>query len=278
MWRRVASQSPRVASGPKNDYIKAFTALGQMLRDGRSLSGHERNCCFLNTRDNRFATVSAASGLDFADDGRAIGLADWDHDGDVDVWLANRTGPRLRFMRNDSQGTASFVTIKLTGTQCNRDAIGARLELHMKPPAEDDEPYALKLIRTVHAGRGFMSQASKRIHFGVGACSVDKLVVRWPDGDLEQFEDIRTGHHYEITQGSRQAYAWTRPTTASTLKPSTLEATASSSQARIVVSGRLPMPAIDFTSIPGGSKSGRGSPHLGQRLVDKLPALHQGVD
>ena len=73
MWRRVASQSPQTAGGPNTEYIKAFTALGQMLRDGRSLSGQERNCCFLNTQDNRFATVSAASGLDFADDGRAIG-------------------------------------------------------------------------------------------------------------------------------------------------------------------------------------------------------------
>ena len=75
MWRRVASQSPQAASGPNEAYIKAFSALGLMLRDGRSLSGHERHCCFLNTRDDHFATVSAATGLDFPDDGRAITAA-----------------------------------------------------------------------------------------------------------------------------------------------------------------------------------------------------------
>ena len=178
MWRRVASQSPQYASGPKNAYVKAFAALVQMLRDGRSLSGHERHCCFLNTRDGRFATVSAASGLDFSEDGRAIGLTDWDHDGDIDVWLANRTGPRLRFMRNDCRGKTRFITFKLTGTKCNRDAVGARLELLLAQPSKDSRENALKLIRTVHAGRGFMSQASKRIHFGLGTCTVVKLVVR----------------------------------------------------------------------------------------------------
>ncbi len=258
MWRRVASQSPQVASGPNNDYIKAFTALGKMLRDGRSLSGHERNCCFLNTGDGRFATVSAASGLDFDDDGRAIGLTDWDHDGDLDVWLTNRTAPRLRFMRNDLANSQNFVTVKLTGSRCNRDAVGARLELHLT--ADDQRDF--KLIRTVHAGRGFMSQASKRIHFAAGPAKVKQLVVLWPGGEVERFSGIQSGNHYEITQGTEEAVVWTRPATTISLNPSTLSGTSPTGQARLVVSARLPMPAIDFTSIQSDPKQLADSPTL----------------
>ena len=65
----------------------------RLLREGHSFSGHERNCVFLNDSGNRFSDISAVSGLDFPDDGRGVSVTDWDHDGDLDVWLANRTGP-----------------------------------------------------------------------------------------------------------------------------------------------------------------------------------------
>ena len=45
---------------------------------GASWSGRERNCCFVNTTDGRFADASAVSGLDFADDGRSLVVTDWD--------------------------------------------------------------------------------------------------------------------------------------------------------------------------------------------------------
>ena len=54
-------------------YDVGWKALNTMLRAGRSLSGHERNCCFLNTRGQRFADISAAANLDFDDDGEVDG-------------------------------------------------------------------------------------------------------------------------------------------------------------------------------------------------------------
>ena len=107
-----------------------------MLAQGRSFSGHERNCCFLNTISDRraagrFADISASSGLDFPDDGRAVALVDWDLDGRIDLWTANRNAPRLRLMRNQTNRANRFVAIRLrgNGTTSNRDAIGARVEV-----------------------------------------------------------------------------------------------------------------------------------------------------
>ena len=81
--------------------------LAQMLNTGRSFSGRERHCVFLNTGDDegeiaRFANVSAVTGLDLPDDGRAVAVVDWDHDGDLDLWISNRNAPRLRLLRTDT--------------------------------------------------------------------------------------------------------------------------------------------------------------------------------
>jgi len=102
-----------------------------MMLEGRSFSGHERNCCYLNcgafpAAQERFANISAASGLDFPDDGRALVTMDWDQDGDLDIWTANRNAPRLRFLQNELKNPHHSLSLQLegNGTTVNRDAIG----------------------------------------------------------------------------------------------------------------------------------------------------------
>ena len=53
---------------------------------------------------------------------------------DLDMWLHNRTGPRPRFMCNqtnpsDKKQSDNFIAIQLRGTRSNRDAIGCRVEI-----------------------------------------------------------------------------------------------------------------------------------------------------
>lgn len=233
------------------------------MREGRSLSGQERHCCFLNTRDGRFATISAASGLDFPEDGRALGLTDWDHDGDTDVWIANRTGPRLRMMRNDLD-EGRFVTVLLRGTTCNRDAIGARLELSLTAgQAAGGSPPPRRLVRTLAAGHGFLSQGSKRVHFGIApGQQVEKLTIRWPDGKIDEFPQVTLNRHYVATQGQAELVEWRRPATTLALAQRELPGAPLSRQSRVVVNGRLPMPAIDYREIQPGTKPSSAAPLL----------------
>ena len=156
--------------------------LYELLRRGHSFSGHERHCCFLNTGGGRFANISAVSGFDLPDDGRSISLVDWDSDGDLDTWLVNRNGPQVRFLKNESSSGFHFVLVRLQGTKCNRDAIGARLEILLNDRAKT------KLIRTLRAGDGYMAQSSKWIHVGLGNVSeIDRMLVHWPGGRKESF-------------------------------------------------------------------------------------------
>ncbi len=219
-----------------------------MIKQGRSFSGHERNCCFLNTGRERFATVSAVSGLDFADDARCLAVVDWDHDGDLDVWLANRNAPRLRFMRNDTPTDNHYLSLRLVGngTTSNRDAIGARVEVILNSGESN------RLIRTVRAGEGFLSQSSKWLHFGLGnAKSVEKVIVRWPGGAVEEYIGLRANGRYRLQQDSGRPLRVDTGERLLSLRPSTVETPSSSRVARIPLVTRLRMPSLSYTTLAG---------------------------
>ncbi|MEK6677403.1 MAG: ASPIC/UnbV domain-containing protein [Planctomycetota bacterium] len=169
----------------------------KLMHQGYSWSGHERKCCYLNLGDSTFANISATSGLDFDDDGRAMAVCDWDQDGDLDVWLKNRTGPQLRFMRNDGPAEQRFLDIQLVGKSCNRDAIGAVVELHAG---------SKKFTRTITCGDGYLSGSSKWLHFGLtGAEPVNLVKIRWPGGETQSFADLPLNRRYRIEQDSPTA-------------------------------------------------------------------------
>ena len=176
-----------------DQYSAAWQAIMQLVREGSSWSGHERNCAYLN-EGGTFANASHVSGLDFTDDGRAFGVTDWDHDGDLDIWFRNRTAPRLRLMLNQSslESRNRTVMIKLVGAGANRDAVGAVVDLHLKGR---DAP----ITRSVRAGEMFLSQSGKWLHFGVSdETEVEAVDVLWPGGARTTVKDIAPGGRYVI--------------------------------------------------------------------------------
>ncbi len=191
-----------------------------MFAGGRSFSGNERNCCYLNTSSSskgagRFANISGSSGLDFPDDGRALAVTDWDQDGDLDLWTSNRSAPRLRFLKNNSPNQKDFLAIRLVGDgkDTNSDAIGARIEVFLtnksngkSQAGNTNSQKNNRIIKTVRAGEGFLSQSSKWVHFGIPLMSnIQKVVVHWPGGKKETFTDVDAGNRYFLVQHSGTA-------------------------------------------------------------------------
>lgn len=83
-----------------------------------SLSGSERNHLFVKSQDGAFVDVSGNSGLDLANDGRSIGVFDFDRDGLQDFLLTNANGQTLSLFRNQIGKMAEknqFVAIRLVG-------------------------------------------------------------------------------------------------------------------------------------------------------------------
>ena len=219
-----------------------------MIARGSSFSGNERHCVFLNTGTDRFADVSSATTLDFLDDGRAVALTDWDGDGDIDFWLANRTSPRLRLIRNDLPNKNAHVALLLRGVSCNRDAIGARVEIDLASKRGQR-----RLIETVRAGSGFLTQSSRWLHFGVSPHElVTRVRVRWPGSkSWEEIVDVIPGARYEVIEGTGTARKVAHRSSDSALKPVTLELPAAESKTRVVLSRPVPVAPLDFENFSG---------------------------
>ena len=57
-----------------------------MFGQGFSFSGYERDPLYLNLNGKKFTDISGVSGIDSITDGRAGVFADFDNDGDLDVF------------------------------------------------------------------------------------------------------------------------------------------------------------------------------------------------
>ena len=99
-------------------------------------------------------------------------------------------------LRNELNPDHHYVAFLLEGTECNRDAIGARIEVVV---AGDAAPR----VKTLRAGEGFLSQSSKWIHFGLGKESeVRSLEIRWPSGRTQTLERVTPDRVLKIEEPS----------------------------------------------------------------------------
>ena len=214
----------------------------KLVRGGHSWSGGEANRFFLNAANGRFYEMSSLAGLDHLADGRGLAVVDWDHDGKLDLWYRNRSAPRLRLMMNRRASDPS-IAIRLVGKTCNRDGIGAVVELS---PAATGQ----RLVRSVRAGDLFLSQSSKWLHFGIGGDGADPMraEVLWPGGEREVFSGITSGGRFVLVQGAGTAQVWQAPAprAASALDADDLEIPRDSGRARIILPSRIPMAPIRF--------------------------------
>jgi len=255
-WRRVAPQIPEDGLKPTATpgYTRNFRDLNDLISQGKSFSGYERNALFLNRAGQGFAEAGALLRADFEDDARAVAMADWDRDGDLDVWITNRTAPQVRLLRNNYPSANSSVSIRLIGNgeTTNCDAIGARLTLWRTSAPK------LKQIRTIHAGDGFLAQSSAWAHFGIGPSEGElALSVRWPGGETESFSDLKGGARYTITQGQGIVeLAPAAPLSPPNISPESVSTFVSDLGNRgLWVANQVPFPELSYTGPDGAMRS-----------------------
>lgn len=166
-----------------------------MFSEGFSFSGYERNPLYLNLGRRKFLDISGVSGIDHIGDGRAAVFADFDNDGDLDVFVTTIQGDAHLLFRNNVGQDRNFLRVMLEGGPgVGRDAFGAVVRLRTS---------AGTLTKIRDGGAGFLSQHDPRLLFGLGSAErVEEVEVTWPNGEVERFPGARAGETLLLRQGS----------------------------------------------------------------------------
>jgi hypothetical protein len=155
----------------------------------------QRKVIYRNQGNGRFADISERLGSPVTDPkaGRGSAFGDFDNDGQMDVAIANVNDLPDLFRLSGRTGH-HWTTLKLVGTKSNRNAIGARVRSVAGGVTQWEE---------VRGGGSYMSQNDFRVHFGLAAATrLDRVEVRWPNGNEEVWENLAVDAFHALKEGS----------------------------------------------------------------------------
>jgi hypothetical protein len=149
---------------------------------------------FLNDGKGHFADLSKQVGDYFKEPhvGRGVAWCDYDNDGHADLAISNN-GESGYLLHNESKTPYHWLRLVLQGTKSNRDAVGAKVTLHLGPR---------QLVRHRKGGGSYLSASDPRLLIGVGAATtVDRVDIRWPSGLVQQIGPLDVDKGYLVIEG-----------------------------------------------------------------------------
>ncbi len=155
------------------------------------------NFLYLNDGEGDFDKIMGGVVTQHADTSAAVASADFDRDGDLDVFVANwGANDPNRFYINDTRNT-NWITFRLRGADSNSHGIGAMVQLEaMAANGETSSQY-----RWMYPVTGYGGQNDLEIHFGLGEMSRIRTVkVYWPSGNEDIFAEPAINRHYLLEE------------------------------------------------------------------------------
>ena len=187
-----------------------------IFRENLSFSGFERNKVFFG-REGGFTDLSRVSGADTESDCRAVLVADFDDDGDCDIFTNAIQRECHHLFRNDlPRSGRNSLKLRLQPLP-GRHAIGAIVRVTI--------PGIGTQTRVVQCGSGFESQDADELIFGLGNATEAKVHIKWPSGSSKGFEAMKSGQYAVPEDGPERprrlkTFAFADPT-APGVKPKT---------------------------------------------------------
>jgi FG-GAP-like repeat/ASPIC and UnbV len=196
--RAMAPMGSNFGDVDNDGYLDIYLGTGDM-----SYEGLDVNLMFRNVRGERFEDITTSSGTGHLQKGHGVSFADWDCDGDLDLFveLGGATpgdqGYNALF-QNPGLGR-HWLKIKLVGTKTNRAALGAKVRVDVKTKGGQMR----SIYRTVGNNSSFGGNSLVEM-IGLGdETHAAAIAVSWPTSKTTQaFRDLAAGQSIEITEGS----------------------------------------------------------------------------
>lgn len=122
-----------------------------------------------------------------------MSTADFNNDGSVDYALTIwNEGHRLYQNTGQSEEENNWLSIRLVGGNgLPRDPIGTRVVVTTAD--------GLKQMRELKSGSSLGAGNDLRLHFGLGASTIEQVQVHWQNGELHTFLNVGENQHCTIT-------------------------------------------------------------------------------
>ncbi len=146
-------------------------------------TGHCR--LFRSLGDGNFAEVTLGSSQNDANSApQSAAWADYDNDGDLDLFVARNSNRNYLYENNGN--TNHWLKVRLKGTKSNSYAVGARVlataRIGGKTVRQMRQITAQSVIQELEA------------HFGLGnATNVTTLRIEWPSGTVQELSNVAPG-------------------------------------------------------------------------------------
>ena len=123
--------------------------------------------------------------------------ADLDNDGRLDLVVSNIDAPAFIYHNVARAGDANhYLAVRLEGDTPQR-SLGATV-------IATTGGHKQYVYQTPY--RGFMSTVDPRVHFGLGtATKVEKVVVRWPNGQVDEMDNVPVDRYLEVIEGKEHS-------------------------------------------------------------------------
>jgi len=158
------------------------------------LVASENNFLYSNNGDGTFTKILSGPVVNDGGLSLSVGWADYDNDGDLDLFVGNTSEVNFLYKNNGNQN--NWLNLKLIGTSSNTAAIGAKVRV--KALIDGTETWQMREI-SGQTGRG--GQNSLNAEFGLRDASViDAIKVEWPSGIVQNLVNIPVNQFLTITE------------------------------------------------------------------------------